>query len=162
MQTLQQYIDDYAISHQHGANQVIHLLCVPAIFWSIVAVGYLTPVGAWLGLTGAAAGWVNGATLGVVPVMVFYGMLGRSSLLTGMVWFALSYLLSAALLAVQAPLLWIAGIVFVIAWIVQFIGHKIEGAKPSFLDDLFFLLIGPLFVQQKLNRLAVTGSIHAS
>jgi uncharacterized membrane protein YGL010W len=36
--------------------------------------------------------------------------------------------------------------VFVLAWIGQFIGHHIEGKKPSFFDDLRFLLIGPLFV----------------
>jgi uncharacterized membrane protein YGL010W len=36
--------------------------------------------------------------------------------------------------------------VFVVAWIGQFIGHKIEGKKPSFFEDLRFLLIGPLFV----------------
>ena len=46
-------------------------------------------------------------------------------------------------------------ILFVIAWIGQFIGHKIEGAKPSFFDDLKFLLIGPAwliaFIYQKLG-----------
>jgi uncharacterized membrane protein YGL010W len=41
---------------------------------------------------------------------------------------------------------------FVLAWIGQFIGHKIEGKKPSFLDDLRFLLIGPLFVLSFLYR----------
>jgi uncharacterized membrane protein YGL010W len=40
--------------------------------------------------------------------------------------------------------LWVG--VFVIAWIGQFIGHKIEGKKPSFLDDIRYLLIGPLWV----------------
>ena len=33
--------------------------------------------------------------------------------------------------------------IFVLAWIGQFIGHKIEGEKPSFFEDLQFLLIGP-------------------
>jgi uncharacterized membrane protein YGL010W len=42
--------------------------------------------------------------------------------------------------------------IFVVAWIGQFIGHKIEGKKPSFLDDLRFLLIGPLFVLGFLYR----------
>ncbi|MEG2033750.1 MAG: Mpo1-like protein, partial [Janthinobacterium sp.] len=42
--------------------------------------------------------------------------------------------------------------VFVLAWIGQFIGHQIEGKKPSFLDDLRFLLIGPLFVLGFLYR----------
>ena len=34
-------------------------------------------------------------------------------------------------------------VVFVLAWIGQFVGHKIEGKKPSFFEDLQFLLIGP-------------------
>jgi uncharacterized membrane protein YGL010W len=42
--------------------------------------------------------------------------------------------------------------VFVLAWIGQFIGHKIEGKKPSFFDDLRYLLIGPLFVLAVLYR----------
>jgi uncharacterized membrane protein YGL010W len=42
--------------------------------------------------------------------------------------------------------------IFVLAWIGQFIGHKIEGKKPSFFDDVRFLLIGPLFVLGFLYR----------
>jgi uncharacterized membrane protein YGL010W len=41
--------------------------------------------------------------------------------------------------------LWAVGI-FVVAWIGQFVGHKIEGKKPSFLEDLQFLLIGPAWL----------------
>jgi uncharacterized membrane protein YGL010W len=45
--------------------------------------------------------------------------------------------------------------VFAIAWLGQFIGHKVEGAKPSFFKDLQFLLIGPLwllsYVYQRLH-----------
>jgi len=55
---------------------------------------------------------------------------------------ALNYWLEAAGL----PLLWIAIGVFVVAWIGQFIGHQIEGKKPSFFKDLQFLLIGPAWV----------------
>ena len=36
--------------------------------------------------------------------------------------------------------------VFVFSWIGQFIGHKIEGKKPSFLEDLLFLLVGPAWI----------------
>jgi uncharacterized membrane protein YGL010W len=44
---------------------------------------------------------------------------------------------------------------FIVAWIFQFIGHKIEGKKPSFFKDLQFLLIGPAwllsFIYQKVG-----------
>jgi len=36
--------------------------------------------------------------------------------------------------------------VFIITWILQFVGHQIEGKKPSFLKDLHFLLIGPIWL----------------
>jgi uncharacterized membrane protein YGL010W len=44
--------------------------------------------------------------------------------------------------------------VFVLAWIGQFIGHKIEGARPSFFTDLAYLLIGPAWLVGKLMRRA--------
>jgi uncharacterized membrane protein YGL010W len=66
-------------------------------------------------------------------------------------------LMSSAMLAVlyavpQQHVLLVSGVVFVVAWVGQFIGHKIEGKKPSFLDDLRFLMIGPLFVLGFLYR----------
>ena len=38
------------------------------------------------------------------------------------------------------------GVLFVLAWVGQFIGHKIEGKKPSFFEDLQFLLVGPVWL----------------
>jgi uncharacterized membrane protein YGL010W len=43
-------------------------------------------------------------------------------------------------------LLWFSMGIFVLAWIGQFIGHSIEGKKPSFLKDIQFLLIGPAWL----------------
>ena len=50
------------------------------------------------------------------------------------------------------PVLPASTAIFVVAWIGQFVGHKIEGKKPSFFEDLRFLLIGPLFVLSFLYR----------
>jgi uncharacterized membrane protein YGL010W len=65
--------------------------------------------------------------------------------------------MSAVILGILAllpqALVWQVSLaVFVVAWIGQFIGHKIEGKKPSFFDDVRFLLIGPLFVLSFLYR----------
>jgi len=46
-------------------------------------------------------------------------------------------------------------IIFIAGWIGQFWGHKIEGKKPSFAKDLQFLLIGPLWVIQKIGKKGV-------
>ena len=55
----------------------------------------------------------------------------------------------------NTPLWSIALTIFVGAWIGQFIGHKLEGKKPSFFNDLQFLMIGPAwlmgFIYRKLN-----------
>jgi uncharacterized membrane protein YGL010W len=51
-------------------------------------------------------------------------------------------------------LMWLAIGAFVAAWIAQFVGHKIEGKKPSFLTDMAYLLIGPAWIVAKLMRRA--------
>lgn len=140
----QQYLDTYALSHMNPANQAIHLICVPAIFAATVGLAWLVPIG-------SASPWLNLATLGALPVLGSYARLGLRSFSTGLLWLALSIALCVATGACGALLLWIASSVWIAAWIVQVYGHHLEGAKPSFLDDLLFLLIGPLFVQQKLQ-----------
>ena len=62
------------------------------------------------------------------------------------------FMLALLSLLPEAAVLPLSLAIFVLAWIGQFIGHKIEGKKPSFLDDLRFLLIGPLFVLSFLYR----------
>jgi uncharacterized membrane protein YGL010W len=51
-----------------------------------------------------------------------------------------------------APLWLVSAIVFVVAWIGQFYGHKVEGKKPSFLKDIQFLLIGPAWLLHFIYR----------
>ena len=47
---------------------------------------------------------------------------------------------------------WVALALFAVTWVFQFIGHRIEGKKPSFLEDLQYLLVGPVFLLAKLFR----------
>ena len=54
-------------------------------------------------------------------------------------------------LGLSLPLFYSSLAIFVIAWIGQFYGHKLEGKKPSFLKDLQFLLIGPAWVIKKVT-----------
>ena len=53
--------------------------------------------------------------------------------------------------SVGLSLFWTSAVLWVLSWAVQIYGHKVEGAKPSFADDLVFFLIGPLFVMDKLQ-----------
>jgi uncharacterized membrane protein YGL010W len=126
----------YAESHRHHSNEVIHFICVPAIVWSVI--GMLWAIHPLLAITGVA-------------VAQAYYLRLSAPFSIGMLVMTVLFLASFALL----PPAWVLPLaigVFVIAWIGQFIGHKIEGKKPSFFDDLRFLLIGPLFVLEFLYR----------
>lgn len=128
----------YALSHQHPLNEKIHLVCVPLIVWTILALIWrIQPIAALI---------CSGLCLG------YYWQLSRKMAL----WMAtmLLLMLGGLLLIPMALVLPLALTVFVLAWIGQFIGHHIEGKKPSFLDDIRFLLIGPLFVLAVLFRRA--------
>ena len=154
MRTQEQFLSAYAESHRNALNQLIHYICVPAIALSTLALLWAIPVGRWLGLESPAAEWVNTVTIAMLPIGLFYLRLSYLSFLTMMLWLALSIALivlaqdawGTMWLVVSAAALWIA------AWALQFYGHQVEGAKPSFIEDLVFLLIGPLFVMDKVYR----------
>lgn len=154
MRTQQQFLDAYAASHRNALNQLIHYICVPVIAVATLALLWAIPVGRWLGAPDAVAPWINPVTIGFIPVGAFYLRLSLLSFATMLGWFVVSVALIVAAqaafgtfwLVTGAALLWIG------AWALQFYGHAVEGAKPSFIEDLIFLLIGPLFVMDKLYR----------
>ena len=119
----------YGESHRNPTNKTIHWICVPLITWSLLAALWAwTPWAAYAMIAFAVAfyAWLSW------PIAV--GMLAVSAL---MVW---------PLARLGGDVLTIAIVVFVAAWIGQFIGHRIEGKKPSFFEDIKFLLIGPAWL----------------
>ncbi len=145
---IDRWFDSYSDDHRNRTNQWVHVICVPAILWSVVAFLWAIPPPGTLFKPGFWAG------LAIVAATVFYyrqsrgigfGMLGMLLLMA---------LLSGYLFEVHGvrTLLWSAAVVFVVAWIGQFIGHKVEGRKPSFFTDLTYLLIGPAWLLSKLYR----------
>lgn len=127
MKTVSEWLDEYSDSHQNKTNKLIHWVCVPTIFFSIV--GILAHFSALL------------TTLLLVLSFIFYARLdlilavAMATLMLVMAW--LIYVLPMGMGFYIA--------IFVLAWIGQFYGHKIEGKKPSFFKDLQFLLIGPIW-----------------
>lgn len=140
LQTDQRPIDKliahYAESHLHPVNEAIHCVCVPAIVFSL------------LGLV-----WSLHPLLAVVVCLVslFYYLRLSQPFALGMLLMT-SAMLWAVLAIPPGQLFAVALAVFVLGWIGQFIGHKVEGKKPSFFDDIRYLLIGPLFVLSVLYR----------
>ncbi len=150
MRDLATFLGDYGKSHRHPVNQWVHIFCVPAIFVSTLGLFWLIPLGHWLGLQGSAAYWVNGGTLLAVLCMPFYLRLSFGVSLMMLGWLLVSALIVVSVDRSAWSLGWSALILWVVAWAVQVWGHKVEGKKPSFTDDLIFLLVGPIFVSKEL------------
>lgn len=150
MRDLSTFLHDYGDSHRHPVNQWVHIFCVPAIFVSTLGLFWLIPVGQWLGLEGAVAYWVNGGTLLAVLCMPFYLRLSMGVSLLMLGWLAVSIAVVTLVDRSALSLGWSALVLWLVAWAVQVWGHKVEGKKPSFTDDLVFLLVGPVFVSLEL------------
>ena len=150
MRDLSTFLHDYGDSHRHPVNQWVHIFCVPAIFVSTLGLFWLIPVDQWLGLEGAAAYWVNGGTLLAVLCMPFYLRLSMGVSLLMLGWLAVSIAVVTLVDRSALSLGWSALVLWLVAWAVQVWGHKVEGKKPSFTDDLVFLLVGPVFVSLEL------------
>jgi len=150
MKTLQQWFDEYAVSHQNETNISIHFICVPAIFFSIVGIFMSIPslfLKKLFNLENPLL--VNWATIALIFFLLFYLRLSFSMFLK-MLLFSILCIIVNYYLSQYLHILYTSISIFVIAWIGQFYGHKVEGAKPSFLKDLQFLLIGPAWVVKKM------------
>lgn len=150
--TADEWFAEYGESHQNHANELIHWICVPVIFFSVVGFVWSIPVPAdWQ----IEMPWFSWAIPVMAVALLFY--LRLSPLLSaGMLAFMAFCYCGLALLSMISPSpVWqVCLALFVLAWIGQFIGHKIEGQKPSFLKDVVFLLIGPAWLMSKIYRAA--------
>ena len=129
---IDQLLAHYGESHQHPVNERIHFIAIPLIMLSLI--GLIFCIHPWLAYAFMAAS------------MVYYARLSSVFLMAMGVWSALLLALVHAMGDVRLPL---CVAIFVGAWVLQFIGHKLEGKKPSFFEDVQYLLVGPLFVLSK-------------
>ncbi|MET4082004.1 putative membrane protein YGL010W [Pedobacter sp. UYP30] len=143
------YFDKYEESHNNHTNELIHWVCVPLIVFSLLGLVWNIPF-PHLEFIGRYNGFFNWASILIAFTLYYYFTL--SPLLAFlMIWVIgiMSYVIVQIELLVglgSNSAYIIYAVIFVVAWIGQFIGHKIEGKKPSFLDDLRFLLIGPIWL----------------
>lgn len=150
MKTLDQWFADYAVSHQNKTNQALHYVCVPAIFFSIIGMFMSIPTYFLEEKLPFDNPFIeNWATVLVVLLLVFYIRLSILTAIKMLILSAVCIFLNYYL-GQYTPLLYTSIAIFVVAWIGQFYGHHLEGAKPSFLKDLQFLLIGPAWVMKKI------------
>jgi uncharacterized membrane protein YGL010W len=142
MKNLHQWLSEYEESHKNSVNRAIHKIAVPAIVFSILLMLWPRKI---LSLP------LNAGVYLSVVVLIYYGILSLRFCL------AMLFQLGLMMLIIVGMTFWRSGelasiglIIFIGAWILQFVGHKIEGKKPSFFQDIQFLLIGPLWTLDTL------------
>ena len=151
MRTINDWLNEYGESHKNETNKLIHWICVPVIFFSILGMLYAVKLPFYMGDYQLNVGLI----ISVVALLYYFSL--SASLSVGMFLYLLVCMLLANLIESSGimPLWLFSIIIFVLAWVGQFYGHKIEGKKPSFLKDLQFLMIGPAwlmsFIYKKLG-----------
>lgn len=147
MRTFNQWMDEYGVSHQQSTNQLIHKICVPLIMLTVIGFFKAIPTPDFFN----SLPELNWATIFVALCLSFYLYLNFlmfiGMLLTTLLMYSLIVKIENAGILLQFCIF-----VFIVSWIGQFYGHKLEGKKPSFLQDLIFLLIGPLWVMRFLYQ----------
>ncbi|KDM67460.1 DUF962 domain-containing protein [Acidiphilium sp. JA12-A1] len=139
--TLEQKLLHYAESHSNRRNVLIHCVCVPAIVFAVV--------GGLVAINPVVAG------IALIAAVIYYAFIDPDRMVALRAAAAMAAVLAAmlalwTLVIPPSAILPLALGIFVIAWIGQFVGHHIEGRKPSFFDDLRYLLVGPLFVMHEM------------
>ena len=153
MSKIERLLGEYKESHQNETNQLIHWIFVPLIFLSVIGI-------LWDLKLPIELDFLGGEPLNVSMIM---------ALLVFAYYLSLSFAISVGMLTVTgigmlacyfyngALSVWVISLgIFVVSWIMQFVGHKVEGKKPSFFKDLEFFLVGPMWVLAKLyNKLGI-------
>jgi uncharacterized membrane protein YGL010W len=138
MRSIERLLLQYGESHQNKTNVLIHAIAVPSIYFVTLGLLWSVPVPDFI-----AQFSVTWAHILAVPVLYYYfslsGPIGAAMTLLTIACFGGVNLLVWLNISVWKFCLTL----FVVMWILQFIGHKIEGKKPSFFEDLRFLLVGP-------------------
>ena len=150
MRSVDQWLDEYGDSHRHPTNKALHWICVPPIVLTVLGLLTLVP----LPLVTARWPALNLGVLAAALAVIYYFRLSPALALGLLPLLVLAFVAIAALAALPWPLWLSCVVIFVIAWIGQFIGHAIEGKRPSFFKDLQFLLIGPLWLLAFVYRAA--------
>lgn len=155
MRSIHDWLEAYGESHQNKFNKTMHWICVPTIFVSLIGLLSLIPT-PFQSVGGYIQPYLHMGTVLLIFGLLFYLRLSFP-ITIGMLVVAVASLMLVVYVNQQYQSIagWVYFTAFALAWIGQFIGHKVEGKKPSFFDDLKFLLIGPAwllsFVFRKLG-----------
>ena len=158
MKSVNNWLEEYGESHQNPLNKKIHWICVPLIMLSLLSLISIIPFpfkNYELLTVGDLVVKINWMTLFLAYSILFYLRLSFS-IAIGMLLIAILMIASISWIEFFDQTIWrLSLFIFIVSWIGQFVGHKIEGQKPSFFEDIQFLLIGPAwllsFIYKKLG-----------
>ena len=153
MRKIDQLLSEYGESHQNPTNKTIHWICVPLIFLSVVGLIASIPSGAVQSMLGHDNPYANWAAVVLIVVLVYYVSLSIPLSFGMMLFGALCLVVVNYIARLGIAPLWVVSLViFFVAWVGQFYGHKVEGKKPSFFKDVQFLLIGPAWLMHFIYK----------
>jgi uncharacterized membrane protein YGL010W len=149
MRSVSDWLGEYGVSHQNPVNKLLHWICVPPIVLAVMGLLWSAPVPAQFA---GVSPWLNWATFAAAAALVYYLVLSPALAVGVLIAFIVLLWITQRLAQLPWPLWVTSGVIFVVAWIGQFVGHAVEGKRPSFFKDLQFLLIGPLWLLAAVYR----------
>lgn len=149
MRSVADWLGEYGDSHIDPTNKLLHWVCVPLIVLALMGMVWSIPVPQAFA---AVSPWLNWATLSALLALVYYASLSMRLAIGIAIAFVVMFAILSALAALPSPLWATSIVIFVAAWIGQFIGHAVERKRPSFFKDVQFLMIGPLWLLAALYR----------
>jgi uncharacterized membrane protein YGL010W len=146
MKTVEEQLSNYKSVHLNKRNILTHFIGVPLIVWAITVLLSLNTF--TLVLAEQTVSYTPAIVLFTITMLYYFTL--HIKLAIGMLIYVAVNLYLASVVTDMQNVLWLAIIVFVVGWIIQFIGHIFEKAKPAFLDDMMGLAIGPLFLMAEV------------
>lgn len=146
MKNVVQQLSQYKSVHFNKKNIKTHFVGIPLIILSLTIL---------LSLINFQFGEFDHPTnitaaMMLYSIVIIYYFILHWRLALGMVAYIIPNVYVASLIAPVEGAVWIAIAIFVIGWIIQFVGHYYEKAKPAFVDDLSQFLIGPFFLMAEV------------
>ena len=124
---------EYASYHSDRRNRTCHVIGIPLIVLGILGLMSMVRLGP-----------VNLAIVAAAATLIYYAAIDVRGAVISLVVFVVLYL-------VAVRLTWELNLAaFILGWVFQLIGHRFEGTKPKFLENLIYLLIGPLYIFEEV------------
>lgn len=142
MKTIEEQLSNYKSVHFNKKNIISHFIGIPLIVWAVTVLLSLHTFS--IEIFSTSMQYTPAAIVLSVALLYYFSL--HIKLAWGMLLYIVLNLYLAKLVSPMENALWIAIIIFIIGWIIQFIGHIYEKAKPAFFDDIMGLVIGPLFL----------------